>query len=513
MKKSFILPVLALLFAALPAAAPDADRELLRIFHTISSHDILGYAEELSAEKYEGRPAGHPGYDAAAQWVADRLAEWGIRPGGDDGTYFQWFDKPFVEVLSPGALSLHIPGKGGEILTVDYKFPEDYYPGYNSGSGTVSAEVVFAGFGITAPEIGYDDYIGIDVRGKIVLVDTGVPYDGRDPEEITRWEPYSHHTHKLDNAARHGASGLLYIGKAANPNTSYNPGLIYVHVDTPIVDHLFFGTGKSYTAVKERIVKTAEPAPFAIGKKATIDAETVFHPDRKTCNVIGILDGADPVLKDEVVIVGGHLDGIGALAGLFMPGALDNASGCADILGAARALAALPVRPARSIMFLFIGAEETGLQGSMYYTQNPVFPREKTVAYFNLDMVGAGTGLVLGGGRSHPGILQHFETANNRFIHRDMRATEARKPVGRPRSDAVIFIRAGFRTLSIGTMGTDKKIYYHDPRDTTETLTPELMEDVAKWIFLAFAALASDPDLTECSNPAPPGRTQARPTL
>lgn len=500
MKKSVALLFLIALYAALPAAQtpagiPDADRETLKIFHTISSHDILNYAVELSSEKYHGRPAGHQGYVDSARWVADRLQEWGIRPGGDDGTYFQWFDKPYVEVLSPGGLSVHIPARGDEMLTVDYKFPEDYYPGYNSGSGTVSADVIFAGFGVTAPELGYDDYKGVDVRGKIVLVDAGVPYAGNDPDEITRWEPYSYHQHKLDNAAGHGAAGLLYIGKAANPNTSYNPGLIYAHPDLPVVDHLFFGTGKTYKAVKETIIKTRRPASFAMGKRATIDAETVFHPDRKTCNVIGILAGADPVLKDEVIIVGGHLDGIGALAGLFMPGALDNASGCVNILGAARALAALPVRPARSIMFMFIGAEESGLQGSYHYTRNPVFPGEKTVAFFNLDMVGTGTGLVLGGGQSHPGILRHFEAANARFIHRDMRATEARKPIGRPRSDAVVFNRAGFRTLSIGTMGTDKKIYYHDPLDTTETLTPELMEDVAKWIFLAFAGLASDPDL------------------
>lgn len=500
MKKSLFLTILIALGAALPAAqtssgVSDADRDMLRIFHTISSHDILDYAVKLSSEKYDGRPAGHPGYIEAARWVAGRLAEWGIRPGGDDGTYFQWFDKPYVEILSPGGLSVHVPGRGGETLTVAYNFPGDYYPGYNSGSGTVSADVVFAGFGITAPELDYDDYKGVDVRGKIVLVDAGVPYAGKDPDEITRWEPFSYHQHKLDNAARQGASGLLYIGKAANPNTSYNPGLIYVHPDMPVVDHLFFGTGKTYPAVKENIIKTRRPASFAMGKRATIDAETVFHPDRKTCNVIGILDGADPILKNEVIIVGGHLDGIGTLAGLFMPGALDNASGCVNILGAARALAALPVRPARSIMFLFIGAEESGLQGSIHYTRNPVFPSDKTVAFFNLDMVGTGTGLVIGGGQSFPGILRHFETANSRFIHRDMRATEARKPIGRPRSDGVIFSRAGFRTLSIGTMGTDKKIYYHDPLDTTDTLTPELMEDVAKWIFLAFAGMASDPDL------------------
>jgi Zn-dependent M28 family amino/carboxypeptidase len=180
-----------------------------------------------------------------------------------------------------------------------------------------------------------------------------------------------------------------------------------------------------------------------------------------------------------------------------MPGALDNASGIADIMGAAQALAASPVKPKRSILFLFIGGEECGLLGSDLYTKNPVFPLEKTVMFFNLDMVGHGTGLRVGGGASYPEVYRHFEAANGSYLHRPLSTSEARVSLGRPRSDSVIFQRAGFRTMSFGTSGRVPGLatYYHNPLDTPSTLTPEIMEDVAKLMFVGLTGLANDVEL------------------
>lgn len=486
-------PVPGQTLAGVPA--PGDDDAFLQIFHSISSHDILGYVEEMSADKYRGRLSGTPEYMEVARWVAGLLEDWGIQPAGDGGTYFQMFDMPYSEVKNAGALSVEM-GSGEDRITLNYTFPDDYYPGTNSDAGTVTGEAVYVGYGITAPDLGYDDYAGLDVAGKVVIIESGVPYAGDDEDATVAWVPYSYHQLKLNNAHRHGAAGLLYVGKLANPNTSFNEGLVYAHIDEHVADHLFFDTGHTREGVLARIRADLAPVSLTLDKTATITAEAVRHPEGRAANVLGLLEGSDPELKDEVIVVGGHLDGVGYL-GEVLPGALDNASGVADILGAARALATSPVPPRRSILFLFIGGEECGLIGSDVYTRRPAFPKEKTVAFFNLDMVGHGTGLRVSGGASHPLIHRHFQAANQRYLHRPLAASESRESVGRPRSDAVIFQRAGFRTLGFGTTGRVEGIptYYHDPRDTTDSLTPEIMEDVAKLIFVGFTGLANDEEL------------------
>ncbi len=473
--------------------AQDRDAEFMSVFHSISSHDLFAYAEELSSAKYKGRLSGTQEYMQAAEWVASHLKEWGIKPYGDNGTYFQMFDIPHSVIKSPGSLSLHVTDAAEGVLTIDYTFPQDYFPGTNSDTGEVTSDVVYVGHGITAPELNYDDYAGMDVRGKIVVIDPDVPFQGPD-EEYIKWVPYSYHQFKLNNARSHGASGLLYIGKTANPNTSFNSGLIYCHIDEHVAEHLFFSTGREHKAVLAEIKKDLKPGSFALDKTVTLTAVTERMPQGPTCNVIGVIEGTDPDLKQEVIIVGGHLDGVGDL-GLVMPGALDNASGVADILGAAKALAHSPVPLKRSVMFLFIGGEECGLLGSHLYCEQPKFPKDKSVVFFNLDMVGNGTGLSVGGGLTYPQIYRHFEAANQKYLHRTLRTSRSSTSVGRPRSDSVIFNRAGFRTMSFGTTGRVKKMYYHHPLDTAETLTPEIMEDVAKLMFVGLTALANDTEL------------------
>jgi len=477
------------------AQTQEQEQAFRQVFHSISSHDLIAYVEELSSEKYRGRLSGTPEYLQVAEWVAGNLKEWGIKPGGDDGSYLQMFDMPYSELGSAGALSVEFQSDG-QNMSIEYSFPTDYYPGTNSDSGSVSAEAIYVGYGITAPELGYDDYEGLDVRGKIVVIDAGVPFEG-DEETFVRWVPYSYHQMKLNTASRHGAAGLLYIGKIANPNTSFNEGLIYCHIDQHVAEHLFFETGSDHATVIEEIKRTLKPASLALGKSVTITADAVRVPEGRAANVIGIIEGTDPLLKNEVIIVGGHLDGVGYL-GELMPGALDNASGSADILGAAKALAASPVPPKRSIMFLFIGGEECGLIGSTHYTEHPVFPIEQTVVFFNLDMVGHGTGLSVGGGLTYPQIYRHFEAANESYLHRTIRTSASRSSVSRPRSDGVIFQRAGFRTMSVGTTGRVPGIntYYHDPRDAPDTLTPEIMEDVAKLLYIGLTGLANDTGLS-----------------
>ncbi len=469
------------------AYSQDQEKAILSTFHSISSHDLLNYAAELSSEKYKGRLSGSPGYAAAANWVADQLQQSGIKPGLADGSFFQWFPNAYCDVLTPGSVTL-LAGKNNP--EKEYKFPVDYFPGSNSASGTVSGEVVYVGFGISAPELNYDDYRNIDVKGKIVLMETGVPYTGNDTT-LQKWEPYSYHRYKFQRARELGAAGLLYVSKIANPNTSYLKGFVYAHIGEPVAEELFAGTSQKYAEIRAAIVKNIQPNSFLLNKKVRISASTNHFPDSRSCNVIGMIEGSDPILKNEAIIIGGHLDAVGSPGCLF-PGALDNASGSADILAAAKALASSEIKPGRTIIFVFFGGEECGLYGSKKYVESPFWPKEKVICMINLDMVGNGTGFHIGNGKSFPEILAHFAEANSTYLHRELKASEDHVSYGRPRTDEAIFKKAGYKTLGLSTSGTVKPVYYHHPLDNTDALTPEIMEDATKLLYLGLLGLAND---------------------
>jgi hypothetical protein len=483
--KYFILLFLCLF--VIRAYPQDQEKAILSTFHSISSHDLLNYAAELSSSKYKGRLSGSPGYEAAASWVAGQLKLSGVKPLMNDGTYFQWFPNAYSDVLTPGSVTL-LAGKTNP--EKEYSFPDDYYPGSNSASGTVSGEVVYVGFGISSPELNYDDYRDIDVKGKIVLMETGVPYSGND-STLQKWEPYSYHRYKFKRARELGAAGLLYVSKIANPNTSYLEGFVYAHIGEPVAEELFAGTGRKYAETHAAIVKNIQPNSFLLNKKVKISASTRYFPDSRSCNVIGMIEGSDPKLKNEAIIIGAHLDAVGSPGCLF-PGALDNASGSADILAAARALASSEVKPARTVIFVFFGGEECGLYGSKKCVESPFWPKEKVICMINLDMVGNGTGFHLGNGKTFPDILNHFTEANDKYLHRDLKASQVHISYGRPRTDGAIFEKAGYKTLSLGTSGTVKTVYYHAPLDNTDALTPEIMEDASKLLYLGILGLAND---------------------
>jgi hypothetical protein len=460
--------------------------KILKTFHSISSHDLLKIAEELSSEKYKGRLSGSPEYLESAKWCASQLESWGVKPG-NNGSWFQCFDNAYSEVHSKGKVVYSAQNR----KETELQFPDDFIPGSNSASGTVSGEMVYVGYGISAPELGYDDYKNVDVRGKIVIMETGIPYTKNDSVQLS-WTPYSYHRYKFENAVKHGAKGLLYVGTIANPNTSYMENFIYAHISEKVTEQIFAGAGKNYSEVKKELSEMKMPSSAMNSQqKVTIEADTKHFPNGKSCNVIGLVEGSDPVLKEEVIIVGAHLDGQGYLGELF-PSALDNASGVADVMGTAKALAQSEVKPKRSVLFILIGGEECGLYGSKFYAENPIFPIGKTVFMINLDMVGNGTGFFVSSGKSYPEIYSHFESANQKYLHRKMEASEWRKSFGRPRSDAANFENAGIKTLSLWTRDSVFPVYYHHPKDKTDVLTPEIMEDAAKLLYLGILGVAND---------------------
>ncbi len=464
------------------------EEQLLKGIHSVSSHKLFAYVKELSAEKYAGRLTGTDEYNACAEWIASLLKKWGIAPAGNNGTYWQAFPNPYTLVFEGCEIYLHLPYQDS-VIKKRYQYEDDFIPGSTSGSGEVTAEVIYVGYGITAPELGYDDYKGIDVEGKIILMEREAPVSPNDnPELFMKWRPYSFHQYKLENAVAHRAKGMLYnYGPIANPNNSFREGFIYSHVGEVVVSDVFSGTGYEHQAVVEKIKKTLAPNSFSTGKVFTIKNHTEHHPEGIGYNVLGLLEGSDPKLKDEVIVLGGHLDHLGYCYEL-MPGANDNASGVSVILGVAEAMAECGLKPRRSVLFLFFGAEEQGVVGSKYYLDHPFFPLEKTVAFINLDGVGCGDKLRALAAKNYPALWGFIDKANQKYIHRMIEATHFAN-IARPRLDAARFMWKGIPTISFSASGATS--YYHITKDTIETITPEILEDLAQLLFVALLDMAN----------------------
>lgn len=482
-------PLLAQSDKAPPPSTPK--EKLTAAMHTLSSHTILDYVKELSSEKYGGRLTGTAGYNASAQWTASLLEKWGVRPAGDNHTFFQDFPNPYTLVLPGSHVILHIPYKKNVSIEKHYQYETEFVPGSTSDTGEIKAEVVYVGYGITAPELGYDDYKGMNVKGKIVLMEREVPVSpSKEPEEFKKWRPYSFHQYKVKNAFDHGAAGMLYHYHIANPNCLFIKNFILTYVGKTVVKNIFTGTGKIHKKVVEKIKKTRKPQSFKTKKTVSIRNVTEHHPEGIARNVIGYIEGSDPELKKEAVIIGAHLDHLGYNHEM-MPGANDNASGTAVVLAVAEAIKKSGLTPKRSIIFILFGAEEQGVKGSEYYLQHPFVPNDKLVGFFNLDSVGRGRALRATAGKNYPELWKYIDDANRNYVHREVKPTQAHN-LARERFDAAHFMWAGVPSISFGNMKAEKLPYatYHTTKDRHEILTPEIMEDMARILFIATMEIA-----------------------
>jgi len=414
------------------------EQKLLEAMHLIQSQTLYDYVKELVSEKYGGRLTGTPAYDRSVDWVVSLLKQWGVQPGGENGTYLQTYPNPYTLVFPGGFLKMEIPAKDG-MITKTYKYEDEFLPGGTSGSGEIKAEVVYVGFGITAPELGYDDYAGVDVKGKVVLMDPEAPIQAADTDLFRKWRPYSFHQAKLETAVAQGAKGMIYnYGPIVNPNNSYREGFIYHHVGAAVVADVFAGTGRTYADTAAKIRKELKPQSFATGKIMALKNVTEHHPEGKGVNVIGVVPGTDPKLKDDIILIGGHLDHLGRCWEL-MPGANDNATAVAVGLGVAEALAKCAVKPKRTVVFNFFGSEEQAVAGSKYYTEHPLFPLEKTLVFMNMEGPGMGDKISASGARTYPAFWSFIEKANEKYIHRVLSGGTAAYP-GRPRQDSDRFL-------------------------------------------------------------------------
>jgi len=474
------------------SAGPLSEERLMADMHSITSRTLYDYVKLMAAPQYEGRLTGTPAYDAVARWAADLLASWKIKPAGDEGTYSQKFPDPYTLVLPGGAISLDITLPNGDVIRRPYALEDDFFPGSTSDSGTITAEVVYVGFGTTAPELGYDDYAGVDVKGKLVMVEPESPVGpDRDAELFKKWRPYSFHDYKVRNAAAHGALGMIYNYHIANPNCVFVKGFGLTYVGPTVWNDVFAGTDRKHDDVVRGIRTTLKPASFATGKVMTIVNHTEHHPEGIGSNVVAYIEGTDPALKDEAIVIGAHLDHLG-FNPLLMPGAHDNASGVAVLLGAAQALAESKIPFKRSIVFVLFGAEEQGVKGSEFYVAHPFIPNAKTRAMLNLESVGRGEAISAGSARNFPALWEVVDRENRKYIHRPVTPT-ANANLARPRQDAAHFLWAGVPTISFGTGGARPLpfAYYHTSKDSIDIITPEIMEDLSRLLVLTTVELAT----------------------
>ena len=468
-----------------------SEESLLSVMHSISSHPLLNYVTELASEKYQGRLTGTAGFNEAAQWAADLFKQWNIKPLGDKGTYFQEFPNPYTLVLESGEVVLRVPVGKNDFIGKPYKFEEDYFPGSTSDAGSVTAEVIYVGYGITAPELNYDDYKGMNVKGKIVMFEPEVPVSpDRQPEIFKQWRPYSFHDHKMKNAFAHGAAGVLYNYHIVNPNCVFIKSLVINYIGRNVINDVFAGTGKVRDTLVQVIRRNHKPLSFSTGKTMTITSVTEHHPEGIGKNIIGWIEGLDPALKSEVIILGAHLDHVGKNH-LLMPGANDNASGDAVLLGTAEALSKASGSLRRSVLFILFGAEEQSVKGSEYYVAHPVVPNANVKAFINLESIGRGEKISVGAGENYPQLRNVVDRNNAKYLHRTM-TSSYNANIARPRQDAAHFLWANIPTIGIGTYDAKPLpvATYHTTQDKVEYITPEILEDIARLMFLSVVDMA-----------------------
>jgi hypothetical protein len=336
------------------------------------AESLQSTVDALTGPGMDGRRAGTPGGDLAARRLADWLEAAGLRPGGERESFFQSF------VVAPGARV----ATGSILRPVDgaaLQVGRDWTPHGGSLREHVTGEIAFVGYGVSAPASGYDDWAGIDVRDRVVLALDGVPAH-LGGLRTSRLE-------KLIAARRAGARALLIVGDRLPALSATVTAVRLVSGTlTPAAADILLAPDASIARLTTTLAERRAPASFVAPRRVEI-AVALEAADRTAVNVVGILPGRDPALAGEAVVLGAHYDHLGLTGGAIYPGADDNASGTAVVVGLARAFAAAGGLD-RTLVFVLFGAEEIGLVGSGHYVRHPTVPLARTVAMLNFDMVG-----------------------------------------------------------------------------------------------------------------------------
>ncbi len=457
----------------------------------------------LASPALRGRGNGTKELHKAAKYISREFQRAGLEPLGDRKSYFQSFPvtvgaklvgRNFLEARRNGSI---------EKIAIN----QEYLPLSFSESGTVSGEAVFAGYGISAPEYGYDDYAGIEAKDKIVIAMRHEPQED-DEKSIFQGKDLTSHSllvNKIINARNHGARALVLVndplphqkeedllmkfGSVVGPE---NVGLPVAHAKQAVVDRWLARRG-GLADLQAAIDKELKPQSFALGPSLQAQMSiNIRRIVRQTENVIGILRGNDPKLAQEAIIIGAHYDHLGlgdrhSLApdqvGKVHAGADDNASGASAVLELARAFAVERRKLRRSLIFITFAGEELGLIGSAYYTKHSAWPIEQTVAMLNMDMIGRvrNSKLYVGGVGTSTVFRDILEKANS-----NLKFDIAYSSGGYGASDHTSFTAKQIPTLFFFSgLHSD----YHKPTDTPDKIDSASEAKVAELVASVTLAL------------------------
>jgi Zn-dependent M28 family amino/carboxypeptidase len=381
----------------------------------ITPDGLLAHIKVLASDEFEGRAPGTRGEELSVKYISDQFKQIGLKPGNPDGTYTQ--EVPLAGIKSESRMTFIIGDK-----TIDLKYPDDFIASSARLQPEImidNSDVVFVGYGVVAPEYGWDDYKGVDVRGKTLLMLIGDPPvpDPKDPSKLDEkmfkgkaMTYYGRWTYKYEIAAQRGAAAAVIIHEtepagypysvvktswakenyeidSPNKNADAVEARSWITLDT--AKKLLADCGQDFDALKKSAI-TKEFRPVTLKAKARMEIKQQLR-SFKSHNVIGKLEGSDPKVRDEYVIYTAHWDHLGRHLELqgdqIFNGAIDNASGVASVIELAAGFTKLNPPPKRSVLFMATTAEEAGLLGAKFYAEHPLYPLENTLADINIDTV------------------------------------------------------------------------------------------------------------------------------
>lgn len=469
----------------------------------------------LASDALMGRGNGTPELDRAADYIAELFRQAGLQPMGDNNTFFQNFEVTTgAELGAKNAL---------EIAGSAQKINEDFVPIVFSDTAEFEGPLLFAGYGITAPEYMYDDYSGVDATDKIVVVFQHEPQelDAKSVFAGTDFTPHASYINKAINARQHGAKGIVFItdprhdyedvGPATRREQSSDMGIPAVHAKRAGVVKAF--PGKDLAAIQKTIDETLKPQSFELANVRARIATDVVRARKTVRNVVGGYPGSDPALKDQWVVVGGHYDHLGlgdqsslapSQVGQPHHGADDNASGTAGVMELARIASSGKPRWKRSVLFMAYAGEEIGLLGSSYFVNHPTVKLEAIDAMLNMDMIGRlkpDNRLFIGGVGTSPSLKPKLEELN-KLAGLDLAFSDS----GYGASDHTSFNAKKIPVLFFFSgVHTD----YHKPSDTADKINAEGAKKVLSLVYLTLDSLASETEklpYAEVKQPVPAGR-------
>ncbi len=452
----------------------------------INKEDLIKNVKILSSPDFDGRLPGSKGYNKAAQFAADKFYELGLNFAGNE-QYFQYLNIEYNKIDTPAVFKIIVEGD-----TSDYKLGKDFVLRGFTGSNSFTLPVAFCGYGISRPDLHYDDYAGINVMNKIVMVFKQNPKWKNDDNDWGTNYPRE----KSLVAKKHGAKGILFLSLPNDNNPQPLIGSVLhgegeqpidfpqLHISLDAANTLLSKTGFSISDCQTKIDEKKKPLSMNLTTKAHIEVNAIYEKNARTMNVVAMIEGSDPKLQEEYVIIGAHLDHVGSQAGLLFPGANDNASGSAAVLEIAKAFVKGDIEPKRSVIFVLFVSEEQGLNGAKYFVESWKKGYDKIAAMINLDCIGYGDSIQVGNGKSAPKLWEISneidKTSFNSMVERTWSGGGA---------DATPFHEKGIPCLYFAT--TNSYEHLHLPTDTVETLNPGLFEKVVRLAHLTVLEIAN----------------------